>query len=82
VEELDGRVGGDAKVWHWTSNAAREIFADRVFLSGYPKGFFSYHSLRAGFLCSALLKAANGDQVESILDHTAFVAGWKPKGNA
>jgi len=23
--------------------------------------FFSFHSLRAGFLCSALLKAANGD---------------------
>lgn len=48
---------GTEKLFHWSANGAREIFADRVKYAGFPPGLFSYHSLRSGFLCSALLKA-------------------------
>lgn len=64
VQLLDGVAGQNKKLWHWSANAAREIFSARVFQTGYPRHFFSYHSLRAGFLCSALLKAASSEQVD------------------
>jgi len=30
AEALNGELGGSKKIWHWTANAAREIFSDRV----------------------------------------------------
>lgn len=68
---------GDEKLFHWTASAAREIFSDRVKNTGFPAGLFSYHSLRSGFLCSALLKAGSQKEREAVLEHTALVAGWK-----
>ena len=51
--------------------------------AGFPPHLylFSFHSLRCGFMCSALLKAgSNADAVKAILDNTyclpAFIAGW------
>lgn len=70
------------KLWHWNADAMREIFADRVYRAGFDKGYFSFHSLRSGFLCSALLKAADSLEVEAVLEHTAMVAGWKVGGSA
>lgn len=35
VQELNENLGGSTRIWHWTANAAREIFSDRVFQSGY-----------------------------------------------
>lgn len=70
------------KLWHWKADAMREIFADRVYKAGFDKGYFSFHSLRSGFLCSALLKAADRLEVEAVLEHTALVAGWKVGGSA
>lgn len=58
----------------------REIFADRAYKAGFDRGYFSFHSLRSGFLCSALLKAADRSEVEAALEHTALVAGWKVGG--
>ena len=46
----------------------REIFVDRVEKAGFEPGLFSYHSLRSGFLCSALLKAGDRKEVEAILE--------------
>lgn len=70
------------KLWNWSANAAREIFSDRVFRAGFEKNFFSFHSLRSGFLCSAILKAGSRSEVEAVLEHTALVAGWKVGGSA
>lgn len=70
-------VRRDEKLFHWTASAAREIFSDRVKKTGFPAGLFSFHSLRAGFLCSSLLKAGSQKEREAILEYTALVAGWK-----
>jgi hypothetical protein len=73
---------GDERLFRWKASAAREIFSDRVLNAGFPPGLFSYHSLRSGFLCSALLKAGSQKERESILEYTAFVAGWKLGGDS
>jgi hypothetical protein len=46
------------------------------------KGIFLFTHFEQGFLCSALLKAADRQEVEAALEHTAFVAGWKVGGAA
>lgn len=65
-------------MWRWkTPGAAREIFQDRAMKAGFPRGMFGFHSLRAGFLCSAILKDGNSkESIEGIMEHTAIVAGW------
>ena len=72
----------EEKLFHWNAGGAREIFADRAKSAGFPPGLFSYHSLRSGFLCSALLKAGSQQEREAVLEHTAFVAGWKVGGTS
>ena len=43
----------------------------------------AFHSLRAGFICSAIIKAGTDrQQVAAVLEHTAYVAGWTPLGRA
>lgn len=57
----------------------REMFKTRAISAGFPEGLFSFHSLRAGFLCSAILKAGcNPEELKAILETTAHVAGWVP----
>jgi hypothetical protein len=56
LHNLD-KTRASEKLWHWSAEAARELFRGRVRDAGFRPGMFSYHSLRAGFLCSALLKA-------------------------
>lgn len=59
----------------------RAIFSDRVRLAGYPKRLFSFHSLRSGFLCAALLKAGKSESAKkAVLEYCAYVAGWKVGG--
>ena len=67
-------------MWHWNPDSAREMFSKRASQAGFPDRMFSYHSLRAGFLCSALLKASSAEEVEGVLERTALVAGWRPRG--
>ncbi|MBM3456379.1 MAG: hypothetical protein FJX80_14785 [Bacteroidetes bacterium] len=70
------------KLWHWSADGAREMFRDRAIMAGFEKGLFSFHSLRSGFLCSALLKAGSATELDAVLEHTAFIAGWKVGGAA
>lgn len=70
------------KLWHWSAESARELFKKRVRKAGFPNGMFSYHSLRSGFLCSALLNASCREEKEAILERTALVAGWKFGGRS
>jgi hypothetical protein len=66
-------------LWPWSKDSMREIFTSRAIAAGFPKGIFSFHSLRAGFICSALLKAGTDPAASrAILENTAFVAGWVP----
>jgi hypothetical protein len=45
------------KVWRWSSDGMREIFKDRMIKCGFPEDHFCFHSLRSGFICSALIKS-------------------------
>jgi len=53
---------GTEKLFHWTAAGAREIFTARALSTGFPAGLFSYHSLRSGFLCQALLTAGTEEK--------------------
>jgi hypothetical protein len=42
---------------------------------------FSFHSLRSGYLCSAIIKAGTSeDAIATVLHLTGYVAGWVPCG--
>src|SRR3989338_8073846 len=42
------------KLWHFSKDSMREHFKKCSIYSGYPALLFAFHSLRAGFMCSAL----------------------------
>lgn len=66
-------------LWPWSKDSMRQLFKTRAQLSGFPYDLFSFHSLRSGFLCSALIKAGtDNNEIRAVLEHTAFVAGWVP----
>lgn len=59
------------------------MFASRCTQAGFQSKLFSFHSLRAGYLCSGLLKAWKDEKaIQPIFEHTALVAGWKINGSA
>jgi hypothetical protein len=69
-------------LWRWNTDSIRELFKKRCEYAGYKSGLLSFHSLRAGFICTAIIQAGtNKEQVAAILEHTAYVAGWSPMGN-
>jgi hypothetical protein len=66
-------------LWHWKCDAMRELFKTRATDAGFPRGLFGFHSLRGGFICSALLRAgSDANAVRAVLENTALVAGWRP----
>jgi hypothetical protein len=76
-------VPGDVFLWPWKEDALNERLKRAAKFAGYPHVHFSFHSLRSGFLCSALLKAGmNEESVNNVMDTTAFVAGWARRGKA
>ena len=71
------------KVWNLSLEAMRERLKMRLVQAGFPANLFSFHSFRSGFICSSLLLAGKDPaQQGSVLDHTAFIAGWQPYGKA
>ena len=69
----------DRPLWNMSTDVMRERFKVRVISAGFPAKMFSFHSLRSGFLCSALLKAGSDkNALSAVLENTAFVAGWIP----
>ena len=70
-------------VWNLSLDAMRERLKTRLIQAGFPANHFSFHSFRSGFICSSLLLAGRDPaQQGSVLDHTAFIAGWVPYGRA
>ena len=58
-------------------DSMRERIKIRCLQAGYPSGRFGFHSLRSGFMCSALLEIAqNPEPRDSILETTAWVGNW------
>lgn len=69
----------EEKLWPYSKDCMRAVFKSRAALAGFPHDLFCFHSLRAGFLCSAILKAGtDANAVRAVLENTAFVAGWVP----
>lgn len=95
-EQLDHIVAtvllpNDSLVRDILPDALSSRFARECVNAGYPVGFFSFHSLRIGWLCSAVINGlrqgllsdtetaltAVGKGLASILSLTRIVAGWK-----
>ncbi|KAK2942739.1 hypothetical protein BLNAU_22328 [Blattamonas nauphoetae] len=65
------------KLW----NCSREVMRTRLKVqldrAGYDASKFGFHSLRSGFMCSALIASElKGNQVDNVMRTTAYVAGW------
>ena len=69
------------KLWHFSKDSMREHFKKCSIYSGYPALLFAFHSLRAGFMCSALCNS-NSNQRTGTLENTGLIAGWKIGGAA
>ena len=50
--------------------------------AGYPRDLFCFHSLRSGFICSALIKNGLSNNHRGVFEHTGIVADWKINGRA
>ena len=79
-----GQNGFDeTSVWGLSREAMRARVERRLEQCGFPKGKWSFHSFRSGHICSALLAAgADTGKRACVLEVTAVVAGWHPKGRA
>ena len=71
-------------LWKWSKQAMRSHLKKAAVKAGYPRLLLAFHSLRSGFICSALLKAnaASLHQRTAVLETTGFVAGWLVGGRA
>lgn len=68
----------ETKIWGWSTWAMSSRLKTRARQAGYPKSLFSFHSLRAGFMCSAMIQAGmDASRRKAVLEMTALVAGWK-----
>jgi hypothetical protein len=69
-----------------TSDAMSGLIRVASFNSGYPKDFFTSHSLRSGFLCCMVIHKYLNPQVarddNDVLFISGIVAGWVPKAKA
>lgn len=77
-----------AKLWRWNELAMSAAFKTACVLAGFEEALFSFHSLRAGFICSAIIAEAlrnnslSKEAQHAIEERTAYVAGWKAHGPA
>lgn len=71
------------QVWNLSRDAMRGRIKKRLEQCGFPPALWSFHSFRSGHICSALLAAGSDPgKRASVLEVTAFVAGWVPRGKA
>lgn len=68
------------KLLPFSKNNLCQRLQTRAFMAGYPRYLFGFHSLRTGFICSALLH--QGSRNESFVEMTALVGGWRPSERA
>ncbi|KAH7827572.1 uncharacterized protein MONOS_17261 [Monocercomonoides exilis] len=65
-------------VWPLSTDSMRERFKSRAEAAGYPRHLFCFHSLRSGFICTALIAANKDNETQrAVMEKTAFVAGWQ-----
>ena len=70
-------------VWPLARDAMRERIKTRLVQAGFPKGRWSFHSLRSGHICTCLVAAgADPEKRTAVLEVTAIVAGWQVYGRA
>ncbi|KAH7827940.1 uncharacterized protein MONOS_13938 [Monocercomonoides exilis] len=68
---------GNQFIWGIRKGAMRKRLQKRASQAGYPENIFGFHSLRSGFICSALLKIGNHmERKESVLETTAIIGRW------
>ena len=71
------------QIWNLSREAMRGRLKKRLEQCGFPPALWSFHSFRSGHICSALLAAgADPGKRANVLEVTAFVAGWVPRGKA
>ncbi len=62
----------------WSQDAMSARLRSRSMKAGFPKNLHSMHSLRAGFLCSAIiLCGSNVANRNAVLENAAFIGGKK-----
>ena len=60
-----------------------ELLYDAAYAAGYPKKYFSFHSLRSVFFCQVVLDnlIANRDEMEAV-ERASNICGWSIRGGA
>jgi hypothetical protein len=73
-------------VFDSTADAMSGLIRVAAYNSGYPKDFFTSHSMRSGFLCCMVIHKYLNPQVarddNDVLFISGIVAGWVPKAKA
>jgi hypothetical protein len=85
-EHWDQQRLRNVRLFPWERDALTQRLQVRAEAAGYPKKLFGFHSMRAGFITNALIKAAclmpSSPIPYSVLETTALVAGWMPGSKA
>jgi hypothetical protein len=56
----------------------RERFQLAAAVAGYDENYFGFHSLRSGFLCSAIVNATQtGKSVSEVIEETGIIGRWQ-----
>lgn len=73
-------------LWDISTESMRTRFKSRAMAAGYPVDLFGFHSLRSGFLCSAVINASTNPNniggTTGIMEHAAAIGGWRPFGRS
>ncbi|KAK2946656.1 hypothetical protein BLNAU_18408 [Blattamonas nauphoetae] len=78
-DEWDQTCSLDEKIWLLGPDAMTIRLQNRAFQAGFDRQYFGFHSLRSGFISSALIKAGDDNQARTrVLEQTAIVARWVP----
>ncbi|KAK2959874.1 hypothetical protein BLNAU_5071 [Blattamonas nauphoetae] len=78
-EDWDKHCSLEEKLWPIGPDAMTIRLQNRAFQAGYERQYFGFHSLRSGFLTSALIKAGDDNTASTrVLEQTAIVARWGP----
>eukprot|EP00770_Monocercomonoides_exilis_P016027 MONOS_15978.1-p1 / transcript=MONOS_15978.1 / gene=MONOS_15978 / organism=Monocercomonoides_exilis_PA203 / gene_product=unspecified product / transcript_product=unspecified product / location=Mono_scaffold01440:307-3226(-) / protein_length=973 / sequence_SO=supercontig / SO=protein_coding / is_pseudo=false len=77
-DEWDLGQLGPQYLWGIRKGAMRVRLQKRAKQAGYPENIFGFHSLRSGFICSALIKGrSDPSKKDSIIEATALVGNWQ-----
>ena len=69
-------------LWPYTTETMRTRLKEAAYKAGYPRDLFCFHSLRSGFICSALIRNGLSNNHRGVFEHTGIIADWKINGRA